>query len=168
VVGALTSLPPHRGATIATLTPTPEQWEFYQQHTVLSEWSFHTLVAAPCPGVDGTTDLLVWSMTGRRTALLEDPESIVEGRVVFPPGTCFKVLELTEGEAGARGRILLRELSPTEIAADGTVDENRRSLDQLATTSLLRFLDKPATRKPERVPATLSSDLFRLPGIADD
>jgi hypothetical protein len=161
-VAALTALPSHRGATVSRLTPTMAQREFYRQHPVLSEWGFHTMLAAPSPGVDGTVDVLAWSMTGRKTALLEDPSSIVDGRVVFPPGTCFKVLEMTED------RILLRELSPTEIGADGAVDENRGSLDQLATTSLLRFLDKPATRKPERVPATLASGLFRLPGAGDE
>lgn len=164
---ALTSLPSHRGGTIATHTPTPEQWDFYRQHTLVSERGFHTMLAAPSPGAEGTADLLVWSMTGRRTALLEDPESTVDGRVVFPPGTIFKVLEVTEADGDKRGRILLRELSSTEIADDGTVDENRQSLDELATTSLLRFLDKPATRKPERVPATLAPGLFRLPGVAN-
>lgn len=164
---ALTSLPSHRGGTIATHTPTPEQWEFYRQHTLVSEGGFHTMLAAPSPGAEGTADLLVWSMTGRRTALLEDPEATVDGRVVFPPGTIFKVLEVTEADGDKRGRILLRELSSTEIADDGTVDENRQSLDELATTSLLRFLDKPATRKPERVPATLAPGLFRLPGVTD-
>lgn len=168
-VAALMSLPPHRGSTAAALTPTPEQWEFYRQHKVLSEWGFHTMLAAPCSAREGEADVFVWSMTGRRTRLFEDTEQAVDGRVVFPPGTCFKVLDLTEGEAGGRARILLRELSSTEIGTDGKVDENRRSLDQLARTSLLRFADKPATRGPvAHVPAALAPNLFRLPGTTDE
>lgn len=153
-VSALLSRPPHRGGTVAAVTPTAAQWEFYRQHKILTEWGFHSMLTAPPEEQDGETDLLVWSMTSRRTASFDDP---VAGRVVFPPGTCFKVLELTET---GRPRVLLRELSPAEIGPDGTVDENRRSLDQLAVTSLRRFADKWT-----RSAVTLTC---RLPGVTDD
>jgi hypothetical protein len=161
VMAALTGLPSHRGGTFATLTPTPAQWEFYRSHKVLTELGFHTMLAEPS-SLEGSVDLLIWSITARRTAWL-DAEA---GRVVFAPGACFKVLELTEGEEGKRGRILLRELSSTEIGPDGKVDENRRSLDQLATTSLRRFLEKPMT--VPKSGATPVDVQFRLPGVGDD
>jgi hypothetical protein len=150
-VHALLSKQPHRGGTVAAVTPTPAQWEFLRQHRILTELGFHSMLTAPPREQDGATDLLVWSMTARRTAPFGDP---VPGRVLFLPGTYFKVVELSEE------RILLRELSATEIGPDGTVDENRRSLDQLAVTSLLRFAEKW-----QRTDVTLSC---RLPGVADD
>lgn len=144
------SLPPHRGGTIATLAPTPAQWEFYRQHKILTERAPLPMLTAPCAAQEGEVDLLVWSMTARRT---EQP-----GLVMFPPGTSFKVLDVTAG------RILLRELSRSEMNADGTVAENRRSLDQLAKTSLEKFADKLATAEP--VAATSAE--FRLPGVTDE
>ncbi|TDV42155.1 hypothetical protein [Actinophytocola oryzae] len=156
-VTALRALPQHRGGTVATLTPTAAQWDFYRHNTIVTEPAFHSMLTAPPAPGEGEADLLVWSMTARRTAPLD---ATVADRVVFPPGTRFKVLELTDGE---RPMLLLRELSPAEIFADGTVDETRHSLDQLATTSLRRFAEmwkRPATNENP-----LPEAVFRFPGV---
>ncbi|GGT14999.1 MULTISPECIES: hypothetical protein [Streptomyces] len=64
----------------------------------------------------GGTDFLIWSTNGRRTDLL-DP--LVPGRVLFAPGTRFRVLE---ADPGAPGVVLMRELAPGEPAGDTAAD----------------------------------------------
>jgi len=166
VTAGLTLLPSHRGPVVSTVTPTPPQWEFYGQHPVLTEWGFLNLLTKPSGSEHGDVDLLVWSMTGRKTALLEPVEGLVDGRVVFLPGTSFKVLELIEPKLGTRGRILLRELSPTEVDADGNAASNRASLDKLAKTSLERSAASWARAEPrERIPAVSAGRFRSLPGV---
>ncbi|MCG8916474.1 hypothetical protein L6E12_11800 [Actinokineospora sp. PR83] len=163
---AAARLPAHRGGTVTALSPTPAQWESYREREVVVEQGFLHLLAAPCAAQRGEVDLLVWSMTGRRTAPLEPAEDAVTDRVLFLPGTRFKVLDLSEPAAGERGRIVLRELSPAEVDADGGAESNRSSLDRFARTSLERAVDRWARQEPcERVPAT-AADRFRLlPGL---
>jgi hypothetical protein len=97
----------------------------------------------PCESQEGDTDVLVWSMTGRRTALLEpDGGERVDDRIVYLPGTSFKVLDLRAPSADARGAILVREISANEIDAEGCIDPDRTSLDELAVTALDRSLDR--------------------------
>jgi hypothetical protein len=167
VAAGLARLPIHRGPTVSALTPTPGQWEFCREHPVLTEWGFLNQLVSPYAGQDGDVDLLVWSMTGRLTTLLEPAEGRVDGRVVFPPATRFKVLELVEPQPGARARILLRELSPTEVKPDGTADANRSSLDRLAKASLLRSAEGWAETAPLRqFPPALVERFATLPGLA--
>jgi hypothetical protein len=80
-------------------------------------------------------------MTARRTALL-DPHA--PDRVLFLPGTAFKVLRTDE--SGDRPVVLLRELSPAEAAADQDAGAaaladpaaRRLPLDEIALDSLER------------------------------
>ncbi|GGT14966.1 hypothetical protein GCM10010240_55270 [Streptomyces griseoviridis] len=67
------------------------------------------------PGVPGNTDVLVHSLTGRRTALLE-PE--LPDRVLFTPGTRFEVLGVA-GPAGGRAAVLLAEAPPPGLCTAG-------------------------------------------------
>jgi hypothetical protein len=83
----------------------------------------------------GNTDFLVWSMTARRTNLL-DPER--PDQVVFVPGTSFKVLRVDED--GVRPSVLMRELLPSEIGEDGKVDVARVPLDEIALGGLEQAL----------------------------
>jgi hypothetical protein len=55
--------------------------------------------------------------------------------VLFLPGTSFKVLR-AEGTT-----VLLRELSPSEIAEDGRVEVQRVKLDEIAVKGLEKILD---------------------------
>ncbi|OAP21892.1 MULTISPECIES: hypothetical protein [Amycolatopsis] len=136
VVAGLSRLPSHRGpATFATELP-PSAWPLLDQRKVLTEWGFLNALTQPSSTVDGETDVLVWSITGRRTKLLEPSEGGVENRVLFVPGTSFKVLETREPAAGARGAVLLRELTASEIDETGRVANDRASLDELAMNSL--------------------------------
>jgi hypothetical protein len=141
VVAGLSRLPSHRGPATFTTSPSPAEWDLYRTHKVFTEWGFLTTLARPSSNVPGDTDVLVWSITARRTKLLEPQQGGLEDRVLFVPGTSFKVLELKEPQEGARGLVLLRELTPREVDETGRVDPNRISLDELALVSLRRELE---------------------------
>ncbi|WP_328605154.1 hypothetical protein OG943_34745 [Amycolatopsis sp. NBC_00345] len=141
VVAGLSRLPSHRGpATFATSLSEGAN-TLYRTQKVLTEWGFLNTLTQPSSTLDGDTDVLVWSITARRTKLLEPAESGVENRVLFVPGTSFKVLELREPADGARGLVLLRELTTSEVDETGKVASDRISLDELALVSLRRELE---------------------------
>lgn len=167
VVAGLSRLPSHRGPAVFSASPTPGQWDLYRDHKLVTEWGFLHALTGPSAVDENGTDVLVWSMTARRTKLLEAVNGVQE-RVLFLPGTSFKVLDMIEPQGdGARGRLLLRELTAVEIGEDGRVDPNRVSLDELALNSLRRQVEQWAggTSPVEVDPA--STDRFgALPGLA--
>lgn len=167
VVAGLSRLPSHRGPAVFTASPTSGQWDLYRHHKLVTEWGFlHALTGPPAAG-GGEVDVLVWSMTARRTKLLE-AENGVQERVLFVPGTSFKVLGMTDPQAdGVRGQVLLRELTAVEIDPDGRVDPNRISLDELALNSLRRQMEQWTAGTPSVQVNPASADRFgALPGLA--
>ncbi|WFE34588.1 hypothetical protein [Micromonospora sp. WMMD975] len=166
-VSGLSRLPSYRGSTIVRTSPTADEWDLYRGRRLVTDWSFVAVLTAPCAGQDGDTDVLIWSMTARRTALLEpEGDERVEDRVVFLPGTHFKILEATEPDGGRRGAILLREIGANEIDDDGRVDRKRLSLDELAVTSLRRSVDRWAGADPRKRIGVASAGRFgTLPGL---
>ena len=138
LVAGLARLPSHRGPTSFAATPTPDQWALYRDHSVVTEWGFVHSVAGPDTDQPGDTDVLVWSMTGRRTRLLEADAGGVPQRVLFVPGTQFKILELTEPRPPRRGTILIRELTTRDLDDSGQATAVQRSFDDLALASMHR------------------------------
>jgi hypothetical protein len=164
VAAGLRRLPAYRGAAAVSLTPTRAEWELCDRHSVFTEWGFLNLLAGPDSAHDGDTDLLVWSTTGRRTALLEPVGEGVENRILFLPGTSFKVLETVEPGIGRRGRILLRERTASELDERGEAD--RSSLDELATASLVSAAQRWAqTESGAGIPAAVAERFRRMPGV---
>ncbi|MFD8542568.1 hypothetical protein [Streptomyces sp. NPDC059649] len=135
VAAGLRRLPSYRGAALLRAKVSPAERSWYREGRLVTEWAFCTAYSAPHPGPEDGTDFLIWSMTARRTALIDPP---VPHRVVFLPGTAFKVLRPSDG---ADGPVLLRELSPSEIAEDGRVDVQRVPLDEIALDGLERSAD---------------------------
>ncbi|MEU9133301.1 hypothetical protein AB0D08_35305 [Kitasatospora sp. NPDC048540] len=134
VAAGLRRLPSHRGATLLRAALHPSERAWYRQGDVLTEWAFCTAWARTAEPVTGATDFLIWSLTARRTALLAPA---APDRVVFPPGTRFRVLGSDDQD-----RLLLRELS----ASEGS--ENRKTnvpLDEIALDGLARAADGPAS-----------------------
>jgi hypothetical protein len=163
VVSGLGRLPSHRGPTVFAADPTPDELELYRERNLVTEWGFLHALTSPCTRQTGSTDVLIWSMTARRTRLLEPDECRTEDRVLFVPGTSFKVLRLDPPSAAKRGLILLRELSAGEIDASGRVDSGPVSLDDVATSSLDGQLERwqPAPRVPEAAAGRFGA----LPGL---
>ncbi|MFK0106618.1 hypothetical protein [Streptomyces sp. NPDC091217] len=131
VAAGLRRLPSYRGAALLRAPATAMERGWYREGRLATEWAFCTAYSAPHPGPENGTDFLIWSMTARRTSLIDPSEPY---RVVFLPGTTFKVLRPSDGE----GPVLLRELSPSEIASDGKVDVQRVPLDEIALDGLER------------------------------
>jgi hypothetical protein len=151
-VSGLYRLPSGRGSTMFRMSPTPEAWHIYRDRKLFTDWGFVTTLSQPCESFEGDTDVLIWSMTGRRTTLLEPENSEhIADRVVFLPGTSFKLLELRQPTGDGRGVVLLREIGANEIDDTGRVDTDRVSLDELAVSSLHRSLERwtesPAKRR---------------------
>ncbi|MDW3848717.1 hypothetical protein NMK34_19075 [Micromonospora sp. BRA006-A] len=167
VVAGVSRMPSFRGTTVYRLSPTDGEWALYQDRRLVTDWSFVNALTQPCASEDGDTDVLIWSMTARRTSLLEpEGDEHVEDRVLFLPGTNFKVLDLRRPSAGERGAVMLREIGANEIDDTGRVDSNRVSLDELAITSLRRSVDRWATAEPRvRIGAAARGRLRVLPGL---
>jgi hypothetical protein len=162
VASGLQKLPLHRKAAGTVIAPGPELWELLDTGTVLREWALFHARTALGPVGTGSTDLVVWSLTGRLTTSIEPVEGGVDDRVVFPPGAAFKVLEVIAPLREQRGRILLRELADAETGKN----EKASGRDDLVRASLRRFADR-GTRTVEPVPAAQASRFGRVPGVSN-
>jgi hypothetical protein len=167
VVSGLNRLPSHRGPAIFAASPTAAQLAIYSDRALVTEWSFVHALTAPCAEQEGDTDVVIWSMSARRTKLLEPAVEAVADRVVFVPGTCFKILRLRPATRDERGQILLRELTTGEIAEDGQVDVRPGALDDMAVTSLTEQVEKWSAARPTRRVGDLAATRFGvLPGLS--
>ncbi|SEP52333.1 hypothetical protein [Amycolatopsis saalfeldensis] len=166
VVAGLSRLPSHRGPATFATSLSDAATTLYRTQKVLTEWGFLNTLTQPSSTLDGDTDVLVWSITARRTKLLEPAEAGVDNRVLFVPGTSFKVLELREPGDGARGLVLLRELTTSEVDETGKVASDRISLDELALVSLRRELEAWAEAEGRRPMDKKAAQRFTaLPGL---
>ncbi len=166
-VSGLSRLPSFRGPTVYRITPSTPEWSEYRNRRIVTDWAFVNALTAPCADQRGDTDVLIWSMTARRTAVLEpEGDGRVVDRVLFLPGSHYKILELHEPAGAERGAILLREIGSNEIDDDGRVDPDRVSLDQLAVTSLRRSIERWASAEPQqRVGPESAARFGTLPGL---
>ncbi|MFB0619636.1 hypothetical protein [Streptomyces sp. AGS-58] len=146
VAAGLRRLPSYRGATVLRAGLGGAEWDWYRRRTLVTEWAFCWALTAAAPEIPGDADILIWSMTARRTALL-DPDQ--PSRVLFLPGTTFKVLAVRDGD---RRAVLLRELSASEISADGRVDTARTALDDMALSGLEQADRTWQAGEPEAAP----------------
>ncbi|HKT00215.1 MAG TPA: hypothetical protein VJT31_11850, partial [Rugosimonospora sp.] len=166
VVSGLSRLPSHRGPTLYRITPTAAQWEKYRQRSLITDWGFMHALTTPCAEQDGDADVFLWSITGRRTRLLEPERESVAGRVLFVPGSNFKILDVREPAGGERAHILLRELAVAEVGPDGQVRDRGLGLDEMATESLRRAREAWAGAKPpHRLPESARPRFQALPGL---
>jgi hypothetical protein len=128
--GGLRRLPSYRGPATLRATLSPAEYAWYREGRVVREHSFLAALSGVRRGLPGNTDVLVWSLTARRTSMLV-PD--IPDRVLFAPGTGFKVLSSVDG---ARPVVMLRELSASEFDQHGRVDDARVPLDEIALAGL--------------------------------
>ncbi|MET9452210.1 hypothetical protein [Streptomyces cinerochromogenes] len=162
VAAGVRRLPSYRGATVLRAAPGDAEWDWYRRRTLVTEWAFCWALTTAAPELPGDADVLIWSMTARRTALL-DPD--LPARVLFLPGTTFKVLAVRDGD---RRAVLLRELSASEIAADGRVDTGRTALDDMALAGLEQAERTWRAAAPEaavRLPPEQAARFTAPPGL---
>ncbi|MBM9624490.1 hypothetical protein [Streptomyces zhihengii] len=159
VTSGLTRLPTYRGATILRATLTEDERAWYREGAAVVEWGFCGALTTARPGLPGNTDILIWSRTARRTTLMD---AQVPDRVLFLPGTVFKVLHTSSGD---RNQIMLRELAPSEVAADGAPTA-RVALDDTALTGLAAAAEAVrSARSIEPLPEAYTWAFHTPPGL---
>lgn len=147
----LALLPAHHGVVALRTDLTEDETHWYGAHRQVVEPGVCSASLTGNPGRAGNTDILIRSVTGRRTALLE-PE--LPDRVLFPPGTRFEVLDVRVRQ-GERTVVLMREL-PAGSPADGTGRTAVRDLEKALrlwradeTGGLVRYgIPDPFARPP--------------------
>ena len=152
VSAGLGRLPAYRGAAVLGAGLTADDLAEIRQRRILTDWGFTQALAEPHAGLSGGTDVLIWSLTARRTRLLEPPDDHrADDRVVFLPGTSFKVLDTAEPGPGARGRLLLREVAADEL------DRDHLPFDDFTAAALRRAVEQWQAPGPPSVvgPAAL-------------
>jgi hypothetical protein len=140
VAAGLRRLPSYRGPARLRVDLREEEWQWYEEGRLVTEWSFCPVLTTGATRLPGAVEVRIWSMTARRTGLV-DPA--LQEQAVFLPGTNFKVLRAGDGSGdsanpggGESREILLRELARTEVAEDGTV-RAQQALDEIALTALV-------------------------------
>jgi hypothetical protein len=160
VAAGLRRLPSYRGATRLRATLADAEWQWYHDRQIVTEWAFCSALASGGAQLPGTVEFRIWSMTARRTSLLEPR---LPGQVLFLPGTNFKVLQVS---SDGRRQVLLRELSANEIAPDGRVDLDRVPLDEVALTGLEQVgAAWRETQPAEELPAGYEYRFGNPPGL---
>ena len=159
VTSGLRRLPSYRGPLRTSAALSEEQIRWYGSRALVTEWSFFPALASARVALPGSADILIWSMSARRTELLDASRP---DQAVFPPGTSFKVLSV---EGGSRPEIRLRELTSTEVEADGTV-RSTPALDDFAVTTLEEAGKSWRQEDPvERLPAGRQDWFASPPGL---
>lgn len=161
IASGLRRLPSHRGPVLVRAELTERDLRWYGGRRVVTEWAFAPCVTGGRLRLPGAVEVLIWSMTARRTHVVapEHPD-----QAVFLPGTSFKVLSATADEGGPR--VLLRELSASEIGADGRVDPGRVALDDVALAGLAEAGERWRQEEaPEELPASLRGRFGSPPGL---
>jgi hypothetical protein len=157
ITSGLRRLPSHRGATLMRTTLPDHEIGWYRDQGSVTEWAFAPALTSGRSRVRGDVDVLVWSMTARRTHLVVPEPS---DQVVFLPGTRFKVL--TVADTG-RTRILLRELSPVEIDANGAAQPGHVPFDEVAINALTEAGEKWLPEDADRDLPELCADRYSSP-----
>ena len=164
VASGLRRLRVHRGPAFVRSSVVGPVTDWYRHNRVVTEGGFWAASASPAALREGGPGFLVWSLTARRTAAI-DPYA--PDRVVFLPGTRFKVLRVTEGP---RPAVLMRELFPEEAAEDdpGAFDGGGTPwLDESTVEELDRAVSTPRTAAEPAVLAPVGNvgPPGRLPGL---
>jgi hypothetical protein len=148
VTSGLRRLPPYRGPAVTRIDTVERVTDWYRCRPLVVDQGFWSASSASAALSMGGPGFLVWSLTGRRTGLVDptDPE-----RVVFAPGTRFKVLHVTQGEQPV---IFLREMFPSESATPClacTESDQTEWLDKDTLEELTRATGEPPGGSTVRV-----------------
>ena len=160
VVSGLRRMPSYRGPLRTCALLTGEQVRWYGARSLVTEWSFLPALASAGLDLPGSAEILIWSMSGRRTGLLDPSRT---DQVVFQPGTSFKVLSV--GGENERPQLRLRELIGTEVGPDGAV-QSIAALDEFAVEALEEAGKAWRQEDPvERLPADRQDWFSSPPGL---
>ncbi|WP_179953710.1 hypothetical protein [Lentzea guizhouensis] len=111
IVSGLNRLPVHNGVATVWGVSGPTGPRRYRSGDVLVEHGLLDAVANPAQRVEGAVEYLLWSVSGRRVEVADRVAVATEERVVFPPGTGFRVLAVAEAEGDHPMQVLLQEMA---------------------------------------------------------
>lgn len=151
VASGLRRLPSYRGPAIVRTSAVSMVMDWYRENQFVVDQGFWTASVPATELRENGPGLLVWSLTGRRTGAV-DPDA--PERLVFSPGTRFKVLRVSEG---LRPVVLMRELFPPELAVHR---DQTGWLDESTVAEL-----EGAAAEPSLQMADITGPRGRLPGL---
>jgi hypothetical protein len=111
IVSGLNRLPVHNGIAAVWGMSGPTGPRRYRHGEVLVEHGLLDAVANPSQRIEGVTEYLIWSVTGRVVEVTDRVAVATEERVIFAPGTPFRVLAVAEAEGDHPQQVLLQEIS---------------------------------------------------------
>ncbi|SFR29666.1 hypothetical protein SAMN04488564_120139 [Lentzea waywayandensis] len=111
IVSGLNRLPVHNGIAAVWGMSGPTGPRRYRHGEVLVEHGLLDAVANPSQRIEGVTEYLIWSVTGRVVEVTDRVSVSTEERVLFAPGTPFRVLAVAEAEGDHPQQVLLQEIS---------------------------------------------------------
>lgn len=114
IISALNRLPVHNGVAVVWGVSGQTGPRRYRSGDVLVEHGLLDAIANPAQRIEGATEYLLWSVTGRRVEVADRVAVATEERVVFPPGTAFRVLAVAEAEGDHPQQVLLQEMAGAE------------------------------------------------------
>ncbi|WP_394617886.1 hypothetical protein JNUCC0626_01955 [Lentzea sp. JNUCC 0626] len=126
IVSGLNRLPVHGGVATVWGVSGPTGPRRYRSGDVLVDHGLIDAVANPSQRIEGVTEYLIWSVTGRRVEVSDRVTVSTEERVVFAPGTPFRVLAVADAEGDHPQQVLLQEMAGT--AADQEIAGMRPSV----------------------------------------
>ncbi|MET8949003.1 hypothetical protein ABZX30_37195 [Streptomyces sp. NPDC004542] len=126
----LAMLPVHDGVVTLRTELGEDGARWYAAHRQVVEHGVCAASLTGNPGRAGDADIVIRSVTGRRTALLE-PES--PDRVLFPPDTRFEVLDVRV-RRGERTVVMMRELPLSSFPPDDPGRTAVRELEEALRT----------------------------------
>ncbi|MFD3558099.1 hypothetical protein ACFWVU_00240 [Streptomyces sp. NPDC058686] len=140
VASGLRRLPAYSGPAIVRTGVADSLLRWYRDNPVVVDQGFWCATSSSTGLGAGGPGYLVWSLTGRRTDAV-DPYA--QERLVFVPGTRFKVLKVLDGQ---RPLVLMREMFPQEPAEYRPASSAARSaewLDRTTVHELTQTTDRP-------------------------
>lgn len=111
IVSGLNRLPVHNGVATVWGVTGPTGPRRYRSGDVLVEHGLLDAIANPAKRIEGVTEYLLWSVTGRRVEVADRVAVATEERVIFAPGTPFRVLAVAEAEGDHPQQVLLQEMA---------------------------------------------------------
>ncbi|SDP94941.1 hypothetical protein [Lentzea jiangxiensis] len=111
IVSGLNRLPVHNGVVTVWGMSGQTGPRRYRHGEVVVEHGLLDAIANPASRIEGATEYLLWSVTGRRVEVSDRVAVATEERVVFAPGTPFRVLAVAEAEGDHPQQVLLQEVA---------------------------------------------------------
>jgi hypothetical protein len=157
IAAGLRRLPSYRGPAALPSNAVGMVTDWYCDNRFVVDQGFWTASTSTAALTENGPGFLVWSLNGRRTGTI-DPDA--PERLVFPPGTRFKILQVDEGR---RTIVFMRELFPPEPTAHSpaaSCSDRTGWLDKSTVEELEHAVSEPSVQA-----ADIMRPRGRLPGL---